>query len=73
VSYCFLHPLEFVRSDIHIAAYLLKARTVEQQKQPLLGNGCVTRNNGITVGSGVYCAVRAEAMQRGTATITGES
>jgi hypothetical protein len=43
-------------------AYLLKARTVEPEKQTLLGNGYVTRNNAVTVGSGVYCAVRAEAM-----------
>jgi hypothetical protein len=27
-------------------AYFFKARTVEPEKQPLLGNGCVTRNNG---------------------------
>jgi hypothetical protein len=26
-------------------AYLLKARTVALEKQPLLGNGFVTRNN----------------------------
>jgi hypothetical protein len=43
-------------------AYLLKARTVEVEKQPLLGNGGVTRNNGVTVGSGVFCAVHAEAI-----------
>jgi hypothetical protein len=30
---------------LNIVAYLLKARTVEPEKQPLLGNGCVTRNN----------------------------
>jgi hypothetical protein len=41
---------------------MLKARTVEPEKQPSLGIGCVTRNNGITVGSGVFCAVRAEAI-----------
>jgi hypothetical protein len=28
---------------------LLKARIVEPEKQPLLGNGCVTLNNGETV------------------------
>jgi hypothetical protein len=38
--------------------YLLKAGTVELQKQPLLGNGFVTRNNGVTVGSDVFFAVR---------------
>jgi hypothetical protein len=37
--------------------YLFKARTVEPEEQPLLGNGCVTHNNGVTVGSGVSCAV----------------
>jgi hypothetical protein len=47
---------------LYNVAYLLKATTVEPDKQPLLGNGCVTRNNGITVGSGVFCAARAEAM-----------
>jgi hypothetical protein len=40
--------------------YLLKARAVELQKQPLLGNGCVTRNNGVTVVSDVFCIVRSE-------------
>jgi hypothetical protein len=44
----------------YIVAYLLKARTVE--KQLLLGNGYVTRNNGVIVRSGVSCAVRAEAI-----------
>jgi hypothetical protein len=43
-------------------AYLLKVRTVEPEKQPLLDNGCVTRNNGVTIGSSVFCAVRAEAI-----------
>jgi hypothetical protein len=47
---------------IHIMAYLLKARTVEQEEQPLLGNGCVTSNNGITVGSSVFYAVHSEAI-----------
>jgi hypothetical protein len=37
-----------------IVAYLLKARTVEPGKQPLIGNGCVTRRSGVTVGSGVF-------------------
>jgi hypothetical protein len=46
----------------HTVAYLLKATTVEPEKQPLLGNGYVTRNDGVTVGSGVLCAVRAEAI-----------
>jgi hypothetical protein len=43
-------------------AYLLKSRTVEPEKLPLLGNDCVTRNNGVTVGSGVFCAVRTEVI-----------
>jgi hypothetical protein len=45
--------------NVHIVAYLLKARTVEPEKQSLRGNGCVTRNSGI-VGIGVFCAFRAE-------------
>jgi hypothetical protein len=43
-------------------AYLLKARTVETEKQPLLGKGYVTHNNGVTVPNGEFCAVRAEAI-----------
>jgi hypothetical protein len=35
-------------------AYFLKARTVEPEKQPLLGNGCVTFNTGVIIGSGVF-------------------
>jgi hypothetical protein len=42
-------------------AYLFKARTAEPEKQPLLGNSSVKCNSGISVGSGVFCAVRAEA------------
>jgi hypothetical protein len=45
---------------------------VEPEKQPLLGNGCVTRNNGVTVGSGVLCAVHAGAIQRGPSAIRGQ-
>jgi hypothetical protein len=37
-------------------AYLFIARNVEPGKEPLLGNGCVTSNNGVTVGSGVFCS-----------------
>jgi hypothetical protein len=44
--------------------YLLKTRIVELEKQPLIGNGSVTRNNGVTVGSGVFCACRAESIKR---------
>jgi hypothetical protein len=42
--------------------YLLKARTVEPDKQTLIGNGSVTRNTGVTVGSGVFCVVGAEVI-----------
>jgi hypothetical protein len=35
-------------------AYFLKARTVEPEKQQLLGNSYVTRNSAVTVGSGVF-------------------
>jgi hypothetical protein len=42
-------------------ACLLKARIVEPEKQPLLGNCCVTRNNRITVESGVFYAIRADS------------
>jgi hypothetical protein len=45
-----------------IMAYLLKAETVEPEKQSLLCNGCVTYNSGVTVGSGVFCAARAKAV-----------
>jgi hypothetical protein len=42
--------------------YSVEARTMEPEKQQLLGNGCVTFNNGVTVGSGVFCAVSTEAI-----------
>jgi hypothetical protein len=48
--------------DEDTVAYLLEARTVELEKQPLLGNGCITRNSGVTIGSGVFCVVCADAM-----------
>jgi hypothetical protein len=32
------------------------------EKQPLLGIGSVICNNGVTVGSGVFFAVRADAI-----------
>jgi hypothetical protein len=44
----------------NIMAYMFKARTVEPEKRPLLSNGCVTRNNAVTVGSGVSCAICAD-------------
>jgi hypothetical protein len=43
-------------------AYLLKARTMEPDKQTLQGNGYLTRNNAVTVRSGVFFTVRAEAI-----------
>jgi hypothetical protein len=49
-------------APVCIVAYLLIARTVEPESQPLLGSGCVICNNGVTVGSGVFYAVRAEAI-----------
>jgi hypothetical protein len=60
------------KSLLYIAEYLLKARTVEPETQPLLGNDCVTRKNGVIVESGVFCAVRSEDIYRGPAVITGE-
>jgi hypothetical protein len=45
---------------INIAAYWLKARMVEPEKSPLLGNGYKTRNNEVTVGSGFLCCSRQE-------------
>jgi hypothetical protein len=49
-------------AKLYIVAYLLEARTVESDKQLLLDNGCVTGILGVTVGSGVFCAVRAKAV-----------
>jgi hypothetical protein len=45
-----------------IVAYLLKARSVESKKQPLLGNCCVTHNNEVAARRNVFCVVRAEAL-----------
>jgi hypothetical protein len=50
-----------LKQSISVAC-LVKARTMEQEKHPFLGNGCVTCNNGVTVRSGVFCAVRADIM-----------
>jgi hypothetical protein len=47
--------------------YLLKARTVEPEKEILPGNGCVTLKNGVTIGSGVFCVVRSDTVYRGSA------
>jgi hypothetical protein len=54
--------LDLQRTPRNIVAYLLTTRTVKPERQPLLGNGCITRNNGVTVGSGVFCAVFTEAI-----------
>jgi hypothetical protein len=54
-----------------LVAYLLKAINVQPEKQQFLGNGCVTRNNGLTVGSGDFYAVRAKAIYRGSDAILG--
>jgi hypothetical protein len=43
--------------SIYIAAYLLKARTAEVEKQPLLGNGPYTRSRGMR-------HVRCDVMQQ---------
>jgi hypothetical protein len=53
-----------------IVAYFLKARTVEPEKQSLLGNSCVTCNNEVTAGSVVFCAVRAGGIYQGVGAIT---
>jgi hypothetical protein len=47
------------KSDV--VACLLKARIVEPETRPLLGNSGVTCNNEITVGSGVLYAVRSDS------------
>jgi hypothetical protein len=45
----------------NIVACLLKAKIMEPGKQQLLGNGCVTLNSVVFVGSGVLYAVRADS------------
>jgi hypothetical protein len=44
---------------------LLIVRIIEPEKQPFLGNGCVTCNNGANVGSDVFCTVHAEVEDTG--------
>jgi hypothetical protein len=46
---------------MNIVAYFPKARVKEPEEQPLICNGCVTRNNLVTVGSGICYSVRAKA------------
>jgi hypothetical protein len=43
----------------NIVACLLNARIVKPETGSLLGNGFITRNNKVIVGSGVFYAVRA--------------
>jgi hypothetical protein len=43
-----------IQSLDNAVAYLLKAKTVESEKQPLLGNVSVTLNTEVTIGSGVF-------------------
>jgi hypothetical protein len=38
-----------------------KSRIVKSEKQPLLGNDCVTLKNGVTVRSGVFYTVHADS------------
>jgi hypothetical protein len=45
----------------NIVSCLLKARIMEREKQLLLGNGCVTRNSGVTVESSILYAVLADS------------
>jgi hypothetical protein len=47
---------------VDIVEYLLKTRILEPEKQPLLGNSCVTLNKGAIIGKGVFYAVRAVAI-----------
>jgi hypothetical protein len=65
-----MYTYSYILVCIYIVEYLLKVRTVELDKQPLLGNGCVTRNNGVTVGSSFFCTLSADGIQRGPAAIT---
>jgi hypothetical protein len=53
--------------------YLLKARIADPEEQFLLSNGYVTHNNGVTAGSGVSCAVCAEAVSQGLAVVARQS
>jgi hypothetical protein len=53
----------------HIGIYVFKERTVEPWKQPLLDNGCVTCNNGLTAGCGVFCVIHAKAIYQGQTAI----
>jgi hypothetical protein len=51
---------------VYVVAHLFKARTVVPEKQTLLGNGCVARSNGLTVGSGFLCGPCRGYITRGS-------
>jgi hypothetical protein len=57
----FFYSYSYIFCTMHNVACLLKARIVKPEKEPSLSNGCVTRKNGVNVGSGVLCAVRADS------------
>jgi hypothetical protein len=48
--------------SVRYCGIFVQTRTVEPEKRPLLRNGCVIRNDGVSVGSGVSCAVRAQVI-----------
>jgi hypothetical protein len=54
---------------LHNVAHFLKARTVKPKKYSLLGNGCVTCNNRVTVRTGFFCVVLTDAIKRGLSAI----
>jgi hypothetical protein len=39
-----------------------QSRNCGARERAIAGNGCVTHKNGVTVGSGVFCIVHAEAI-----------
>jgi hypothetical protein len=44
-----------------LTIFIEACKIVKPEKEPFLGNGCVARNDGVTVESSVFCAVRSEA------------
>jgi hypothetical protein len=46
---------------MNIVAYFPKPKIEEPEKSTLLGNGCVTGNNRITVGNGIFYSVRTNS------------
>jgi hypothetical protein len=64
-SHHLLHTPRF-REEIflfHCLYYIVVCFLTERTVEP--GNGCVTRRNGVTVGNGVFCEVRAEDIYTG--------